>query len=97
VNRQLVNTQQLASVPNSRTVLPDEPHFFTDAQIGMRRPFFVNDSLLPFGELNTKPSHDVHPCVAKRAESTSLPSDTYIYHNRPDSESLIQIRAEYSY
>src|SRR5277367_129600 len=62
----------------------------------MRGPFFVNDSLLLFGELDTKPSHGVHPCAAKRAESTSMPSDIYIYRNRPDWESLIQFRPEYN-
>jgi hypothetical protein len=45
--------------------------------------------------LNTEPSHGEHPCVVKRAESTSLPSDTYIYHNRPDWESLNPFRAKY--
>jgi hypothetical protein len=61
----------------------------------MRGPFLVNDLLLYFGKLNSKPSHGVRPCVANRAESTSLPSATYIYHNHAEWESLIQFRAEY--
>jgi hypothetical protein len=75
---------------------PQHKHFFTDAQIGMRGPFLVNDSLLLFGQLDTKPDHGVHPCIANRAKSTSLPSQTYFYHNQPQLESLSQLRAEYS-
>jgi hypothetical protein len=75
---------------------PEHEHFFADTQIGVRGPFLVNDSLLLFGQLDTKPSHGVHPCVANPAKSTSLPSQMYFfYHSQPESKSLSQFRAGY--
>jgi hypothetical protein len=76
---------------------PEHEHFFADTQIGVRGPFLVNDSLLLFGQLDTKPSHGVHPCVANPAKSTSLPSQMYFfYHSQPESKSLSQFRAGYN-
>jgi outer membrane protein TolC len=51
----------------------------------MRRPLFVNDLPLLFGQLDTKPGHDVHPCVVERGDKLLTVSITQLPQS-PDAE-----------
>ena len=49
----------------------------------MRRPLLVNDLPLLFDELDTKPGHDAHPCVAERGDkflADNIPRDLAMSH-----------------
>src|SRR5205823_11130024 len=61
----------------------------------MKRPVLVDDTLLLLGQPHTKPSHDAPPCIPTSAAWTSLPPGSQIYHNLPNRESRIPVRAKY--
>jgi hypothetical protein len=61
------------------------------------RAFFVNDSLLLFGQLDAKPGHGARPCAAKLGGSSLFPLAQYFYQIQLPRKSLNQFRAGYNF